>query len=217
MKTAGFPAVLAALVLSGCVSEAGRDLPDATPRTFAAFPYSSGPETLCRTPVPRPSLMVVSRTVRALAGSGGTVKRVSIPTGAAFGVWSDRIRISGIREYLRRLSRERPVSVKIALTRVGKTKPYLTRSFPVATNRPFVVAVWSEGGETRAVSAFFVKTGPTVSPVLNLILLSPGFRSCRTATPDFPGDDIVFRTGRAIVEKGATNLELTWETSDGKR
>lgn len=208
---------VAALVLSGCVSATDMELSDVTPRTFASFPYSSGPEILCRTPVPRPSLMVVSRTVRSLAGPGGIVKRVPIPTGTAFGIWSDKSRIAGVRGYLSQLSRERTVHVEVTLSRVGKRKPYFARSFSVRTNRPFVVAAWAGGRETRAVSAFFVKAGRTVSPVLDLTRLAPGFRSCRTATPDFPGADIVFKPGRAIVKKGATNLELTWETADGTR
>ena len=212
-----FPSVLAAFILSGCVSETALDLSDVSPRTFASLPYSSGPETLCRTPVPRPSLMVVSRTVRSLAGPGGAVKQVSIPTGAAFGVWSDKTRIAGIREYLKQIARERTVRVKVELLRIGKNTPYFVRSFPVETNRPFLVAAWADGKETRAISAFFVKAGRDVSPVLDLTLLAPGFRSCRTATPYFPGDDIFFKSGRAIVKKGATNLGLTWETTNGKR
>ncbi|AKS22849.1 MAG: hypothetical protein C75L2_00020055 [Leptospirillum sp. Group II 'C75'] len=207
---------VAAFVLSGCVSATDMELPDVTPGTFVSLPYSSVPGTLCRTPVPRPSFLVVSRTVRTLAGPGGTVREVSIPTGTAFGIWSDKVRIAGIREYLNQLARERKVNVKVRLIRVGKSTPYLVRSFPVTTNRPFLAAAWSSGNETRTVSAFFVKTGRTVSPVLSLSLLAPGFRSCRTATPDFPGPDITFNAGQAIVEKGATNLELTWETSDGK-
>ncbi len=217
MKKSIFPAAWAALVLSGCVSSTFMALPDVTPRTFTSFPYSSGPATLCRTPVPQPSFLVVSRTVRALAGSGGQVEQVPIPTGAAFGIWSDKSRIAGIREYLRQLARERTVHVKVFLTRVGKRTPYLARTFSVQTNRPFLAAAWAAGKETRAVSAFFVKAGRTVSPVLDLTRLAPGFRSCRTATPDFPGDDIIFKPGRAIVRKGATNLEFTWETADGKR
>ena len=220
MKKAVFPAALAAIVLSGCVGlpgESSMDLPDVTPRTFASFPYSSGPETLCRTPVPQPSFLVVSRTVRALAGAAGQVKQVPLPTGEAFGIWSDKSRIAGIREYLRQLSRERTVHWKVELLRVGNSKPWLARTFSVRTNRPFLAAAWADGKKTRAVSAFFVKAGRDVSPVLSLTLLAPGFRSCRTATPDFPGDDIVFEPDRAIVKKGATNLEIIWETSNGKR
>ncbi|MHB1285562.1 MAG: hypothetical protein ACYCYP_03205 [Leptospirales bacterium] len=212
-----FGSSVAALLLSGCVSATDMELSDVTPRTFASLPYSFGPGTLCRTPVPKPSLPVVFRTVRFLAGPGGTVKRVPLPTGAAFGIWSDKIRIDGIREYLNLLSRERTVNVKVRLIRVGKSTPYLVRSFPVTTNRPFLAAAWSSGNETRTVSAFFVKTGRTVSPVLSLSLLAPGFRSCRTATPDFPGPDITFNAGQAIVERGTTNLELTWETPNDKR
>lgn len=208
---------VAALVLSGCVSGTDIDLPDVNPRTFNSLPYSFGPGILCRTPVPEPSFRVVSRTVRFLAGPGGTVKLVPLPTGAAFGIWSDKTRIAGIREYLSQLVRKRSVDVKVFLTRVGKTRPYLTRSLVVPTNRPFLAAAWAEGRGTRAVSAFFVKTGRTVSPVLSLSLLAPGFRTCRTATPDFPGDDIIFKPDRAIVEKGTTNLELTWEIANGKR
>lgn len=208
---------LAALLLSGCVSATDMELSDVTPRTFASIPYSFGPGILCRTPVPEPSFRVVSRTIRSLVGPGGTVKQVPLPTGTAFGIWSDKIRIAGIREYLNQLARERTVNVKVRLIRVGKTRPYLVRSFPVLTNRPFLAAAWAEGQETRAVSAFFVKTGRTVSPVLSLSLLAPGFRSCRTATPDFPGDDIIFREGQAIVERGTTNLELTWGTPNDKR
>ena len=220
MKKSVFPAAWAAIILSGlsgCVSSIDTDLRAVSPRTFASLPYSSGPETLCRTPVPRPSLIVVSRTIRSLAESYGAVKQVPIPTGAALGIWSDKRRIAGIREYLRQLARDRTVHVKARLLRIGKNKPYFVRSFPVTTNRPFLAAAWTDGKETRAVSAFFVKAGRDVSPVLDLTLLAPGFRSCRTATPDFPGNDILFKAGMAIVKKGATNLELTWETSNGKR
>lgn len=217
MKKSVFPAAWASLLLSGCVSSTFMAIPDVTPRTFASFPYSSVPEILCRTPVPGPSLMVVNRTIRAMAGPGGAVEQVPLPTGAAFGVWTDKRRMVVIREYLKQLARERTVHVKVRLLRVGNNKPYLARTFSVATNRPFLAAAWADGNETRVLSAFFVKAGRDVSPVLSLTLLAPGFRSCRTATPDFPGNDIVFKAGEAIVKKGATNLELTWETSNGKR
>jgi hypothetical protein len=208
---------VAGLVLSGCVSTNGLELPETTPRTFVSFPYSSGPEIVCRTPVPRPSLGVVSRTVWSLAGPEGTVRQVPIPAGAAFGIWTSKRRIAAIGGYLESLSREKTVNVEVSLRRVNKKTPYLVRAFPVRTNQPFVAATWTDGRETRALSAFFVKAGQTVSPVLDLVRLAPGFRSCRTATPDFPGNDIVFNPDRAIVKSGTTNLEITWEISDGRR
>lgn len=219
MKKGLFPLASVALLFSGCAGIPGgpsTDLSIVSPPTFASFPYTPGPQTLCRTPVPRPSLMVVSRTVRSLAGAGGQVKQVPLPTGVAFGIWSNKTRIAGIRGYLKQLARERVVHVKVSLLRVGKQKPFFVRSFPVETNRPFLAAAWADGKETRTISAFFVKAGRNVSPVLDLTFLAPGFRSCRTATPDFPGNDILFKTGQAIVKKGATNLEITWETVNDK-
>lgn len=208
---------LAGLVLTGCVSTNGMELPGMTPRTFVSLPYVSGPEIVCRTPVPRPSLGLVSRTVWILAGSEGTVRQVPIPAGAAFGIWSSKRRIAAIAAYLKSLSREKTVNVSVSLRRVNKRTPYLVRLFPVRTNRPFVAATWADGREATALSAFFVKAGQTVSPVLDLVRLAPGFRSCRTATPDFPGNDIIFNPDRAIVKSGATNLEISWEISNGKR
>ena len=212
MKKAVFPLAWAAILLSGCVSGSALDLPDVTPRTFASLPYRNAPGRLCRTPVPGPSGTLVFRTVRALAGQGGRVEKVSIPAGIAFGVWSDRARIAAVRNYLESLSREETVTVRVSLSGVGKKKPYLVRSFPVATYRPFLAAAWADGTSIRSVSAFFVPAGRTVSPVLDLTLSAPGFRSCRTSTPDFPGGDVSFGPGWATVKKGATNLVIRWET-----
>lgn len=211
MKKAVFPLAWAAILLAGCVSGPALDLQDVTPRTFASLPYRDAPGLLCRTPVPRPSGTVVFRTVRALAGQGGRVEQTRVPTGFAFGVWSDRLRIAAVRNYLESLSREETVTVRVSLSGVGKKKPYLVRSFPVATNRPFLAAAWADGTSIRAVSAFFVPAGRTVSPVLDLTLSAPGFRSCRTSTPDFPGEDVSFGPERATVKKGATNLVIRWE------
>lgn len=211
-----FSAVLAAALLSGCVSEPVLDLPDGPARTFASLPYPTGPDTLCRTPAPKPSAVVVSRTIRFLAGPRGAVRQVPISTGTAFGVWSDKTRIAGIRRYLKQLAGERTVHVNVALLRIGQKKPYYARSFSVPTDRPFLAAAWADGKEERAVSAFFVKAGHDVSPVLDLALLGRGFRFCRTATPDFPGDDVLFKDRSATVKKGAENLILTWEAADGK-
>ncbi|OOH80882.1 hypothetical protein [Leptospirillum ferriphilum] len=219
MKKGLFPLVPVVILFSGCVGTPGgpsTDLSIVSTPTFAAFPYTPGPLTLCRTPVPRPSLMVVSRTVRSLAGAGGQVKQVPIPTGVAFGIWSDKTRIAAIRGYLNQLNRERRITLRIRLSRIGKRLPYLDRSFFVLTNRPFLAAAWDDGPVTRTVSGFFLSAGQDVVPVLDLTLLAPGFRSCRTATPDLPGRDIVFGARKAIIKKGATNLEITWETVNDK-
>ena len=217
MKKTVFPLVCVALFFSGCAGEKGPsviDLFPENPRVFVSFPYGPGEGTLCRTPVPRPSLVVVSRTIRSLAGDSGSVREVPLQDGAAFGVWSNPARIAAIREYLNQLNRGRRIVLKVKLFRIGKRIPYLVRSFSVLTDRPFLAAAWADGKVTRAVSGFFVSAGQEVVPVLDVTLLSPGFRSCRSVTPGLPGPDIVFGARKAIVKKGSTNLELTWERAN---
>ncbi|MGL3709439.1 hypothetical protein ACSYAY_01045 [Leptospirillum ferriphilum] len=220
MKKTFVPLFCGAFLFSGCAgvnTDSPMDFLSGPSRAFVSFPYEPGAAILCRTPVPRPSLYVVARTIRALAGATGSVEQVPVPGGSAFGVWSDKIRIGAIRRYLKGLDRSRTVHVNVELLRIGKRIPYLVRSFSVATNRLFLAAAWADGKTTRAVSGFFVPAGQDVFPVLGLSLLAPGFRTCRTVTPDLPGRDILFASRKVVVKKGTTNLELTWETANGTR
>jgi|ACXJ01.1.fsa_nt_gi hypothetical protein len=207
---------LVGLLLSGCMPETNSDLSDEVPQTFESLPYETG-GMVCRTPVPVPDIAVVSHTVRILAGPGGRIRAVPTPAGMAFGVWTSPVRARAVRNYFRELSRQSLVRVRVRLTRVDRSAPYLSRMFTVRTRHAFLVARWSEGDRILAISGFFTKTGPHLVPVLSLEERFQGGFACRTETPGGPGGRISFGGKRATVRSGTETLTMTWEENDAKR
>jgi len=204
------------VLLSGCLPERDPGLSDVSPRTFESLPYVGG-GLLCRTPVPVPDVRVVSGTVHVLAGSGGQVREAAIPAGRAFGVWTTPVRARAIRNYIRSLSRTRKVRVRVRLARVGRSAPYLFRTFSVRTRHAFLAARWTEGDRILSLSGFFIRTGPHLVPVLSLEERDRGWFACRTATPGVPGERISFGERRATVLAGAETLTIDWEGKDARR
>lgn len=216
MKKITTAILLTSALLSGCMLKTNSDLSDVSPQTFESLPYMGG-GLLCRTPVPVPDVTVVSRTVHSLAGSGGRVREVSIPSGVAFGVWTSDIRSRSIRNYVRSLTRSREVRVSVRLTRIDRSVPYLSQTFPVRTHHAFLAARWKEGDRTMAMRGFFTRTGSHVVPVFSLEEHAPGWFACRTATPGYPGRGISFDSSRATVLSGTETLTIDWEAKDAKR
>ena len=216
MKKIAIPILLTFALLSGCMPETNPGLSDVSPRTFESIPYAGG-GLLCRTPVPVPDVTVVSRTVHVLAGSGGRIREVSIPSGVAFGVWTSDVRSRAIRNYLRSLTHSGEVHVSVRLSRIDRTAPYLSRAFSVRTRHAFLAARWKEGDRTLAMRGFFTRTGSHVVPVFSLEEHAPGWFACRTATPGYPSGGISFDSSRATVRSGTETLTIDWEAKDAKR
>ncbi len=211
------PVLLALPVLfSGCVPERDSGLSDVSPQTFESLPFAAG-GILCRTPVPVPSLRVVSRTIRSLAGAEGRIQEAVLPSGMAFGVWTSEGRSREIRNYVRSLSRGREVRVSVRLTRVDRTAPYLLRTFPVKTRHAFMAARWREGDRVLAVRGFFMRSGPHIVPVFSLEESSPGWFSCRTETPGDSGERMSFGQYRATVRAGMETLRIDWGAKNAQR
>ena len=211
-----FPVFLGVLVLlSGCMAERNMNLSDISPQTFESLPYEGG-GLLCRTPVPVPSLRVVSRTIQSLAGTDGRIREAVLPSGMAFGIWTSASRAQAIRNYVRSLSRGREVRVSVRLTRVDRSTPYFLRTFPVKTRHAFMAARWREGVRVLAVRGFFMRSGPHIVPVFSLEERSSGWFPCRTATPGIPGGRISFGRRRASVRAGTETLTIDWETKNAQ-
>ena len=213
-----FLPVLLALpvLLSGCMPERDSGLSDISPQTFESLPYAAG-GLLCRTPVPVPSLRVVSRTIQSLAGTDGRILEAVLPSGVAFGVWTSAGRAQAIRKYIRSLSRGQEVRVSVRLTRVDRSAPYFLRMFPVKTRHAFMAARWREGDRVLAVRGFFMQSGPHIVPVFSLEERSSGWFSCRTASPGIPGGRSSFGRRRATVRAGTETLTIDWETKNAQR
>lgn len=216
MKKTALVLGLVGLFLSGCLPQTRMDLPDELPQTFESLPYETG-GMVCRTPVPTPSLAVVSHTVRILSGPGGRVRVVPLSAGMAFGVWTSPVRARAVRNYFRDLSRKSLVHVRVTLSRVDRLAPYLSRTFTVRTRHAFLVARWNEGDRVLAISGFFMRTGPHLAPVLSFEERSRGWFACRTETPESSGGRIFFGEKRATVRSGTETLTMTWEENDAKR
>jgi hypothetical protein len=216
VKKIAISILLTSALLSGCMLKTNPDLSDVSPRTFESLPYAGG-GLLCRTPVPVPDLTVVSRTIHALAGSGGRIREVSIPSGVAFGVWTSDVRSLAIRNYIRSLTRTNKVLISVRLSRIDRSTPYLSRTFPVRTRHAFLAARWKEGDRTMAMRGFFTRIGSHVVPVFSLEEHARGWFACRTATPGYPGGGISFDSSRATVRSGTETLTIDWEAKDAKR
>lgn len=216
MRKLAVASLLSATLLSGCVFGTDTEFPDVVPQTFESFPYEPG-GIVCRTPVPAPGIGVVARTVRVLAGPGGRIAAVPLSSGVAFGIWTSRSRAKVIRTYFRDLSRKTFVPVTVRLSRVDRSRPYLTRSLSVPTRQAFLAARFQEGTRTLSAGGFFTRSGPHFVPVFSLEERAPGWFACRSSSPGDPDGKISISAGRATIRAGADILTIEWEDRDAKK
>ena len=211
MRKILFP-LLVALVLSGCAQvDSSRDLSDLTPRVFESLPYPERAGHLCGTPLPVPSQSLVFKTVGFLAGPSGSVRRIPLPTGWAFAVWTNGERARTIRRYMASLSLRKTVRAEVVLTGKGRKVPLWRRTLSVPEGSPFRVGRWQDDVRTVEVDGFFMVLGSRATPVLSVRESGRGWSSCRTRTPDSSGDN------RLRVRKGIETLTFSWENPDANK